>query len=381
MSATRRKAPTVALGIGPSPRILAEAQQRGWRLVQLQYCRYVIPPGLEIEGALLETPIPDPRTRKILARVRAAVRIGVAPTRGDRRLPAILPDQAAEGRLAAEHFAERGFHHVGYVGNRPLQELRTLFERFRDRAAELGMKCHLLQITPVERVVDLDSCILSKQKTFTDWLRTVPQPLGLLAPNDKRAARYAMWAAEAGFRMPVDIAILGRGNRLEICESAVPPLSSIDMNAGGRIGAACDLLARLMAGEPPPRAPVIVPPTGIVERESTRLLATPDPDVAAALRYLWDHLAQDLSVNDVARAVGVARRKLERAFQRSLRRGINDELRRKRLEERCRLLLATDLPVAQLGPAVGFRSLTNLNRAFKAAHGMTPQQYRTRNAE
>ena len=377
----QRKPLTVALLATPCHEFLAEAQARGWRLLPMEYCGYAISPGREIDGALLGTSPSDPRIREMIARVRTAVRLSLASSSGRRRFPAILPDPAAEGRLAAGHFAERGFRHVAYVGSWPLQEGRRLFESFRDRATELGMTCHRLRISRGGHGRSTDSRIISKQRDFTDGLRTVPKPVGLLAPNDQRAARYAFWADEAGFNVPLEVAILGRGNRTEICDNVMPTLSSIDRNDADRIRAACELLARLMAGERPPRKPIIVPPAGIVERESTRLLAMPDPDVAAALRYLWDHLDQDLSVDDVACAVGVSRRKLERVFHRDLRHGVNDELRRKRLKELCRLMLTTDRSVARLAPTVGFRSLTNLYKAFHAAYGMTPRQYRRMNGQ
>ena len=377
----QNKARTVALLGGPRPEILAETQARGWRLLHLQHSNYVVPPRLEIDGALLLATYNDPRIRKALTRVRAAVRLGSAPAPEARRFPAVLPDQAAEGRLAAGHFAERGFRQVGYVGSRPLQELRPLFESFRDRSAELGMACHLLEIDRGALARSQDPHIMTKQRVFTEWLRSVPKPVGILAPNDSRAARYAFWTAEAGFNVPLEVAILGRGNMTEICESVTPTLSSIDPDKAGLARAACDLLARLMAGEPPPRKPVIVPPAVVVERESTRLLVTADPQLAAALRYLREHLREELSVDGVAREVGVSRRKLERAFQQHLHRGINDELRRIRLEEFCRLMLTTDRSIARLAPEVGFHNLANLYRAFKAACGMTPRQYRMRNAE
>jgi transcriptional regulator GlxA family with amidase domain len=81
-------------------------------------------------------------------------------------------------------------------------------------------------------------------------------------------------------------------------------------------------------------------------------------------------------VDDIASAAFLSARQLERRFMASLDRGVNEELRRKRLEEARQLLISTDLTIAKIAPLVGFRSTTYLHRTFRAAFGMTPAQYR-----
>ena len=84
----------------------------------------------------------------------------------------------------------------------------------------------------------------------------------------------------------------------------------------------------------------------------------------------------ELSVDDVAEEVGVSRRSLERGFRQQLGRGVNEELRRKRLERCCELLLDTDLPLSEIVSMVGLRSKAYLHRAFLKAYGVTPGHYR-----
>ena len=85
----------------------------------------------------------------------------------------------------------------------------------------------------------------------------------------------------------------------------------------------------------------------------------------------------DLSVEDVARQVGLSSRQLERRFRRALDRSVNEEMRRKRLAEAKRLLRSTDCTIAELCTRVGFGSTTYLHRAFRAAFGTTPARYRS----
>jgi AraC-like DNA-binding protein len=49
-----------------------------------------------------------------------------------------------------------------------------------------------------------------------------------------------------------------------------------------------------------------------------------------------------------------------------------------RIGEACALLSATTRPIATIAADVGYESLANFNRQFKAAKGMTPRTYRNR---
>jgi LacI family transcriptional regulator len=153
-------------------------------------------------------------------------------------------------------------------------------------------------------------------------------------------------------------------------------LSSIDRNNAEYGRQAVALLKRLMEGAPDPTGPIMIQPKQVITRMSTDVLAVNDPQVAKAIRFIWDHLDQDLSVDHVAHEVGANRRQLERAFNKYLKRGVHAELRRKRLERCCELLRTTNLTIADLAPKAGFRSADFLHATFKKEFGITPRQYR-----
>jgi transcriptional regulator GlxA family with amidase domain len=98
--------------------------------------------------------------------------------------------------------------------------------------------------------------------------------------------------------------------------------------------------------------------------------------VAAALRYIWDWLHYDLSVDQIADEVGLSASQLQRRFQKALGRSVVQELLRKRLDEARHLLRTTDLSIADIAPKLGFHSDSYLYRSFRSAYGMTPAQYR-----
>jgi len=356
--------------------IAEQAREFGWDLLDLRFTRGSLPEDRMPSGALIEWLPTDPLARDLRKMGCPSVRLGKLPHPNDDLLPAVIPDGVATGRFAAEHFAERRFKNVAYVGRKPWSLSRTMYEAFRDRAAELGGTCHLLRIG--------NETVTGRQKyearalEVGQWLKGLPKPVGLLAFSDSQAATLCTMCRRSGLTVPEDVAVLGLGNDLLDCEMSPVALSSIDVarDEWGRQGAR--LLQGLMNGKPAPERPVMIRPNGVISRRSTDVLAVADPAVGKAMRFMWDHLEQNLSVDDVASEIGMPRRQLERAFRKHLKRGINAELRRKRLEYCCELLRSTTISITDIAPMVGFRSGDYLHASFRQAFGMTPRQYRLR---
>ncbi len=366
---------TVALTVDVNRWLREEARVRGWRLFNIKYHFNQLPSGVVPQGALVDC-LPD---HELVQGWRRAgipvVRLGLLPHPDDALVPVVLPDQEAEGRMAADHFHERGFRDVGYVGSDPWSEKQLLFEGFRARAEALGMVCHLTRFRPADGESS-ENKRARQEREYADWLRTSPKPLGLLASGIARAVTQCSWADLAGFRIPEDVAVLSIGNMPEICESTIPTISTVERDRAGLIRSACSLLARLMAGEQVPKEPTVIAPREVVERESTNVLATTDAAVAAALRYMRNHLQQDLSVELLADKVGLSGRQLVRRFQKALHRSVTDELIRQRLGETKHLLRSTDIRIIDIATKVGFHSTVYLHRTFRRAFGQTPEEYR-----
>ncbi|MCY1279876.1 HTH-type transcriptional activator RhaS [compost metagenome] len=107
----------------------------------------------------------------------------------------------------------------------------------------------------------------------------------------------------------------------------------------------------------------------------------PDPRlplVAQRARdYLHAHLHQDLGLDDLARAVGVDRFRLSRAFKAAFGLAPHAYLIQLRLAKARRLLASGDSP-AQVAATLGFADQSHLGRWFRRAYRMTPADYRKR---
>jgi LacI family transcriptional regulator len=176
--------------------------------------------------------------------------------------------------------------------------------------------------------------------------------------------------------VPDEIAVMGIDNDELIVRLTTPPLSSIDINAE-RVGfEAAKLLDSLMRGQPAPKEPVLVPPMGLVTRQSTDVLAIEDEDVAAAVKFIREHRARPINVKDVLEQVPVSRRSLYRKFRDATGRSLAEEIRLAHIQQAKRLLSTTDWPVSRVADASGFSGATRFGIVFRRATGLTPTQYR-----
>jgi LacI family transcriptional regulator len=136
------------------------------------------------------------------------------------------------------------------------------------------------------------------------------------------------------------------------------------------------MLDQWLGGSPPNKWLVVLPPAGVVVRQSSDLLAVPDPNVSAAVHFIQRQAHQKIRVEDVLQHVPIARRALERRFRNSLQRSISQEIRRVHLDRSKRLLLETELPIASVARMAGFHDGRQLSILFRRATGSTPSAFR-----
>ena len=289
------------------------------------------------------------------------------------RRPRVGSDEALIGRCAAEHFLERGFRNFAFFGYGGFAHSRLRGAAFQERLAAAGHACDLLAETPSGP--DTTGGWAPGARVHA-WLRALPKPVAVFTPSAIRGFELLEVCRREKLRVPHEVAVLGVDNDEIICDLATPPLSAI-RTANERIGfEAAALLARLMAGRRPPRRPVLVPPGGVVVRQSTDILAVQDPALEKALRLIRDQLHRSLSVAELARAAAVSRRVLERKFHDVVGLSPLQEIRRRRLERAARLLAESALPVAEIAERCGFTTTQMLETAFRREHGLTPRRYR-----
>ncbi|MEQ1769393.1 MAG: AraC family transcriptional regulator [Devosia sp.] len=96
------------------------------------------------------------------------------------------------------------------------------------------------------------------------------------------------------------------------------------------------------------------------------------------LDHIHMNYAEGVSIPALAEVAALSPSGLHRLFLRHTRQTITAYVTSMRIGEACALLSSTERPIAHIASDVGYDSLANFNRQFKALKQLTPRQYRSR---
>jgi AraC-like DNA-binding protein len=102
------------------------------------------------------------------------------------------------------------------------------------------------------------------------------------------------------------------------------------------------------------------------------------PVVQKAREHIDKHKTEELSLTDVAKAVGASVFHFCKVFHKATGLSFTDYVARVRLEDARTQLLNPGRRISEIAYEVGFQSLTQFNRTFKRVFGQSPTQFRAR---
>jgi LacI family transcriptional regulator, galactose operon repressor len=289
--------------------------------------------------------------------------------------PQVTSDLVASAKIAADHFLARGFRSFAYFSLHGLEYVAKHQQAFSESVSKSGFTCAVLAVNPVKGAEPDWNLDLAKLGT---WLKTLPKPVAVLTWNPSSAREIIFASQAANLLVPEDVAVLSSSDDHLLCRLLDVDISALSVAAETIGFEAARILDRLMCGQEGPKKPILIPPVGVVTRQSTDTLAISDRAVVKAVSFIRENLSQPLHVAEIARHAGVSRRVLERRFHLHLGRSPAEEIRRARLRKAQELLLNTDMPVPELSEAAGFGSPEYMAYVFRKECNTTPVEYRRR---
>ena len=107
-----------------------------------------------------------------------------------------------------------------------------------------------------------------------------------------------------------------------------------------------------------------------------RLPALPCPRLRRVLDYIEAHLAQDLTLVDLAGVACLSPSHFSRAFKQAVGAGLHRYTVQRRVERAKDLLRGTDDTLAGIAAATGFADQSHFTAAFRREVGLTPGRFR-----
>jgi len=341
-----------------------------------------------VEGGLGGQQVPDPRQWKgdgIIARVPdeataqalRAARVPVVlfnppgpylhPEEPLSRFSRTQLDSEAIGRLAAEYFLGRSprcFVYVDHPAEHPWSQWRR--EAFRMQLRQAGKECRIYPLPPKDR-----RTWVVERPYLCAWLKKLPRPFAVFTPNDIRGREVLDACLMANIAVPYEATVLGVDNDTLVCETSIPPLSSIAADTEKAGYEAAGMLDRLMHKMERPGRVVRFGPKELVVRASTADQPVADKRVIRALEFVRINAGLNIRVSDVAAHLGVSPRWAENLFKQTVGRSLHQWIHEVRMASVRNMVTATDSPFSEIAKRCGFRNVNYLCRIFKRTFGDT----------
>lgn len=331
-----------------------------------------LPEGLRVDGVVAFPQ--SSREIKFLLGLKVPV-VCVGPHFPNAPLPRVEWDDALAGRLAVTHLIESGLKRIVFVG-------ADFQKRYVSRRLEGA------RIEAVGQELDFDHLDLEPEghqtgheaeltRSAAAWLKDRESPFGIVTATDLTGLDVLHALRTAGIAVPEEAAVISIGGDNVLCPFSEPALSSVVL-PGEEVGyeAARLLDAQLGKRRRTKRVEVMVTPQRVAARRSSDVIATEDPVVRQALRFIRDHAIDPIGVRDVLENVPLSRRPLELRFKKATGRTIQKEIWRIRIERAKGLLVETDLSVAEVADRCGFSEPQRMTEVFARELGEPPGAFR-----
>jgi len=288
-------------------------------------------------------------------------------------------DDIAVGVLAAQHLLARGLANYAYFGTKNYRFSTLREQGFREELARHGFIPNVLNVDYHSKANSSTSRWTPIYSSLREWLKKLPQPVGVMAFNDSGGMAVSDICREMGINVPRDIAIIGVDDDELRCNMAFPPLSSVKLPTEQIGYRAAQMLEHIM--ESPRYTPIttLLPPVQVVTRQSTDVTVVDDPDIATVLRYIKAHAKEKIDIVDILAQVPLSRRALEQRMRTILHISPLEAIHQAHMELAESLLLNTDEPLATVAQSSGFGSVNSMIRIFMQMHDISPTAYRNIN--
>lgn len=294
-------------------------------------------------------------------------------------VPYVGTDNSAVVDTAYQHLKQKGIETFGFYGVPPDNRHRWALEREKaliEICSVEGFECDVYrgyETRPDTWHQSMDA--------LCEWLTQLPQAVGVIAVTDARARHLLQACERIGRIVPDDVSIVGIDDDDIARNLSRVSLSSVSQGCfemGVQAGKLLhNRLTSSSADKTLPR--VLVPPHGVVQRQSTDFKALKDAFVIQAMHFIRQHACRGIKVEQVVDYVGISRSNLDQRFIQECDDSVHQFIHAQKLQTACKMLEETNKTTIEIAQASGYPSLQYMYAVFNRHFKQTPKQYRYRN--
>lgn len=288
-------------------------------------------------------------------------------------VPNITGDYVSTGNMAADYFIAKGFTNFGFFGYKGVCWSDERRDAFRSRIEDSLGDGHGFYLYDKQ---DIDSLWYFDQSVLTDWLKSLPKPIAIMACDDNQGNILLQACELCGIHVPFDVAIIGVDNDEILCSMSNPAMSTInvDIERGGYDTAA--MVHRMVNDFSYRGEDIILQPLTVIERLSSSVFATNDKEILMALKFIHANIDYRIQVTDVLKLVPLSRRLLEQRFKKMTGFTLYNYISHQRINRFAQLLVSSNDSISDIAARMDEFDTKSISRRFKEIKGCTPSEYR-----
>ncbi len=340
----------------------------------------------EVDGIIAD--FDDPDIENKLANTNIPI-VGVGGSYQDESMypdvPYVATDNYAVVQAAFEHLKQKGLQSFAFYGL-PLDEAthknRWALEREQaiiEICEKNGFTCSVYRGRHTRPETWHEN-----MNQLAQWIENLPTPVGIVAVTDARARHLVQVCDHIGRLVPDQVSIIGIDDDDISRNLSRVSLSSVSQGCFEMGFQAAKLLHKRLNREQnttgvqnkPKPSRVLVPPIGVMQRQSTDFQALVDPYVIQAMHYIRQNACRGIKVDQVLDFVGISRSNLEQRFVAECGHSVHTQIHNEKLETACKLLSTSNASLANVANSCGYPSLQYMYAIFKKHYAMTPNQFR-----
>lgn len=223
-----------------------------------------------------------------------------------------------------------------------------------------------------------ETCEHSESPSDTSaWIKALAKPAAVFCAYDRDAAALIRCCRENGVHVPRQVSVLGVDDDPVVTAFVQPSVSSVVLPYESLgFSAARKIALRLASGKPPKRRAEVSASVQVCERDSSIPIAPSAHLFAAAEDYIRQNARRHVTVEAVAKHLGISRKLLDLRFREQGKGTVREMIARARFGAVCDLLQKTERPISSIALSCGFANVPWLQTAFKRRFGLTMRDWR-----